>query len=182
MSPSAITGEGQILSLEKIGERLPLANNVDMTALGEAIHTFYAADNPGLDKKARQQLATDILNRWQVSAYLKPEHLLQSADALKAWINRTYPNATWKKEVPILHRQDNGTLVSGFIDLLLETPDQLIIIDHKAFPGNQAELKKRSEEYFGQLAAYENCLKETSAKPVVKILHYPVAGFVVRAD
>jgi ATP-dependent exoDNAse (exonuclease V) beta subunit len=182
LSPSSIPGDGQILSLEKIGHRLPLANNADMTALGEAIHTFYAADHPGLENKARLHLATDILNRWQVSAYLKPEHLLQSADALKTWANQQYPNAVWKKEVPILHRLDNGTLVSGFIDLLLETSNQLIIIDHKAFPGNQTELKKRSEEYFGQLAAYESCLKEISVKPVVKILHYPVAGFVVRAD
>ncbi len=150
-----------------------------MTALGEAIHTFYAADQPGLDNKARLQLATDILNRWQVSVYLKPVHLVQSADALETWIDQTYPNATWKKEVPILHRLNNGTLVSGFIDLFLETEEQLIIIDHKAFPGSQSELKKRSEEYFGQLAAYEKSLKEISSKPVLKILHYPIAGFII---
>lgn len=32
------------------------------------------------------------------------------------------------------------------------------------------------------LAAYENCLKEIKAKPVVKILHYPVAGWVVNIN
>ncbi len=179
LSPSSITGDGQILSLKKIGDRLPLNGTPDMTALGEAIHTFYAADNTDLDKKARLQMAKDILTRWQVAGSLKPEDLLKSADALKAWVDKTYPNATWKKEVPILHRLDNGILISGFIDLLLETPDQLIIIDHKAFPGNQAELKKRSEEYFGQLEAYEDCLKGITDNPLVKKLHYPVAGYLV---
>ena len=127
----------------------------------------------------RLQMAKDILTRWQVAGSLTPDDLVKSADALKTWVDKTHPNATWKKEVPILHRLDNGTLVSGFIDLLLETPDQLIIINHKAFPGNQSELKKRSEEYFGQLAAYEKSIKEISSKPVVKILHYPVAGYMM---
>ncbi|MEW6078388.1 MAG: UvrD-helicase domain-containing protein [Thermodesulfobacteriota bacterium] len=182
LSPSAIPGTGRIISLEKISDRLPLADQADMTALGEAIHTFYAADRLGLEKTARLTLAADILHRWQTAASLTPEHLLQSADALTAWVDRNYPNASWKKEMPILHRLDNGTLISGFIDLLLETPEQLVIIDHKAFPGSQDEVNKRSAEYFGQLAAYENCLKEISAKPVVKILHYPVSGWVVRVD
>ncbi|MFO8048592.1 MAG: PD-(D/E)XK nuclease family protein [Desulfosudaceae bacterium] len=179
-SPSELAGTGQIHSAEKIGPRLPLADHPDMTALGEALHTFFAADRPEFAPNYRLALAEDILHRWQVSASLKPEHLVQAADALAAWIDHHYPTAAWKRELPISHRQDNGTLVSGFIDLLLETDQELVIIDHKAFPGSQAEIKKRSEEYFGQLAAYADCLQEVSSKAVVKVLHYPVAGSLVK--
>ena len=179
LSPSHLPGPGRIGFTEKIGTRLPLADHTDMTALGEALHTFFAADRPDFDPNHRQALAADILARWQVAATLQPAHLLQAADALTAWINRQYPHAVWKRELPICHRLDNGTLVSGFIDLLVETADEQIIIDHKAFPGSQAEIKKRSEEYFGQLAAYAACLQEINAKPVMKILHYPVAGYLV---
>ncbi|MFW5989358.1 MAG: PD-(D/E)XK nuclease family protein, partial [Desulfosudaceae bacterium] len=178
LSPSHLPGPGRIHSTEKIGTRLPLTDHTDMTALGEALHTFLGADRPDFDNNHRQALAADILARWQVATTLQPAHLLQAADALAAWINRHYPQAVWKRELPICHRLDNGTLVSGFIDLLVETEQEQIIIDHKAFPGSQAEIKKRSEEYFGQLAAYAACLQEINAKPVVKILHYPVAGYV----
>ncbi|MFZ5572871.1 MAG: UvrD-helicase domain-containing protein [Thermodesulfobacteriota bacterium] len=178
IAPSAVTGEGRVVSLEKIGDRLLLSGDADMTAVGEAMHTFYAADRPGLDTKDRLRLATDILRRWQVAVCVKPEQLVQSAETLNAWVERKFPNADLKKEVPMLHKLDNGTIVSGFIDLLLEMPAQWIIIDHKAFPGSQAEIRERSAEYFGQLAAYENCLKAKNPKPVVKILHYPVSGFL----
>lgn len=179
LSPSAIVGEGQITYLEQIGPRLPLAAQVDINILGEALHTFFAADTPGLDQKDRLGLSTDILYRWQATAFLKPEYLVQSSDTLKTWVDRKYPDATWKKELPILHRLDNGTMVSGFIDLLLEIQEEMVIIDHKAFPGSQEEVRKKSEEYFGQLAVYENCLKEVSSKEVVKFLYYPVAGYIV---
>ena len=78
-----------------------------------------------------------------------------------------------------MHRLENESIVFGFIDLLIETPDELIIIDHKAYPGGNEELRRKSLDFYGQLEAYKNCLKEVGPLSVVSYLHYPVGGCIV---
>ena len=182
ISPSEMSGQGKVGKLEKIGERLPLSGKPDLNLLGEALHTFYAADRAAFDHKHRLNLAREILNRWQCSAWLQPDKIIQSADSLYAWIEKNYPQANWKREWPVMHRLEDKSQVFGFIDLLIETRDKLIIIDHKAYPGGQKELLQKSLDFTGQLEAYKNCLKEVSPLPVVSYLHYPVGGFVVGVD
>lgn len=182
ISPSGMSGRGKVGRLEIIGERLTLTGKPDLNALGEALHTFYAADRPAFDHNHRLNLAKEILDRWQCGAWLDPGQLAQSADSLYAWIENNYPRANWKRELPIIHRLPNKSQVFGFIDLLMETPNELIIIDHKAYPGSKEELRQKSLDFSGQLEAYKNCLKEVDSLPVVSYLHYPVGGFVVRVE
>jgi ATP-dependent helicase/nuclease subunit A len=45
-------------------------------------------------------------------------------------------------------------LRSGLIDLLLETANGFVIIDHKSFLGKTADWSAKALSYSGQLAAY----------------------------
>ena len=143
------------------------------------MHTFYAADRPEFDSQDRIKLAAEVINRWECSTWIIPEILVQSADTLITWAQGTYPQAIWKREVPIMHRLQSGTQVFGFIDLLLETDKEQVIIDHKAFPGSMEEAKDKTKEYMGQLGTYEQCLREVGGGEVVSYVHYPVVGCVV---
>jgi len=49
-----------------------------------------------------------------------------------------------------------GTVVSGFSDLLLEDGDRFTIIDHKTFAGNKKEAARKASEFSGQLKAYSD--------------------------
>ncbi|WP_291321284.1 UvrD-helicase domain-containing protein [Desulfonatronospira sp.] len=182
ISPSEMSGQGRVGSLKMIGDRLSLSGKPDLNLLGEALHTFYAADRPAFDHNHRLNLAREILDRWQCSTWLQPEQLIQSADSLYAWIEKNYPQAEWKRELPVMQRLENESVVFGFIDLLIETPDEMIIIDHKAYPGGHKELLQKSSDFTGQLKAYKNCLQEVGPLPVISYLHYPVGGCVVGVD
>lgn len=180
LSPSALSGEGSIESFERIGSRISITGQPDMTALGEALHTYFASDRPAYDPQTRLQLAADILRRWSVSTLLEPEQVLQSSENLQNWVNRQYPEAAWNREYPLQLRNSEGSVISGFIDLLLETPDHLVIIDHKAFPGSRQEAQEKSKEYFGQLGAYAQCIRALHSKPVMTYLHFPILGDMVK--
>jgi ATP-dependent exoDNAse (exonuclease V) beta subunit len=182
LSPSQMPGQGSVSSPERIGPRLSLSGEPDINVLGEAMHAFYAADRPEFDPQYRLNLAAEVINRWACSAWIRPESLVQSADTLSTWAQGTYPQAIWKREVPIMHRLQNGTQVFGFIDLLLETDKEQVIIDHKAFPGSMEEARKKTQEYVEQLAAYEQCLREVGSGAVVSYVHYPVVGCVVGVE
>jgi len=185
-SPSNLTGQVDTtadkrpaVSMEKIGDRIQLGTPPDMTLLGEAIHTFFAADRSGFDPTHRLTLAKDILTRWQVPKSLDPKSLVTAADTLKLWLDHQYPDADWQREMPVFHRLDNGTLISGFIDLLLETKEAWVVVDHKAFPGNRDEMMKKAVEYSGQLDAYAQALEKIRLKPVVRVVHFVVSGWLI---
>jgi len=179
LAPSDMTGQGQVLHLEQIGSRLSLSGDPDLNALGEAMHTFFAADRLEYEQQIRLKLATDTLTRWECGAYLAPVQMVGSADSLYDWIQNKYPHATWKRELPVMNRQENGTQVFGFIDLLLETQHELVIVDHKVYPGGKQEMHDKSQEFMGQLAAYKQGLKALDpSKSIACYLHYPVVGCV----
>ena len=64
-----------------------------------------------------------------------------------------------------------------FVDLLLETRDGWIIVDHKATPRPRNECKEIAEGYSGQLAMYKSAVEAVSGRPVVGTwIHMPVGG------
>ena len=164
ISASAIQKTGQVSETIDIGDRLHLTGKPDMQMLGDAIHTFFAADDHSMNKADRLTKATDIISRWQVADCITAEYLIMASDRLRDWINNNWPDAKWYYEFPLALRQENGTIVTGFIDLLLETKDSFIIIDHKSFPGNQEESKKKAASFAGQLGAYAEAVSTATCK------------------
>jgi ATP-dependent helicase/nuclease subunit A len=85
-------------------------------------------------------------------------------------------------EQPILHRREDGRLVRGFIDVLLETEAGLIVIDHKSSPQPRQDWPLEAVDYAGQLALCAAAL-EATGHPVAECwLHFPVTGGAVRIE
>jgi ATP-dependent helicase/nuclease subunit A len=72
------------------------------------------------------------------------------------------------REVPVAAAVD-GTTIEGFIDLLVETPDGLVVVDYKtdAAPGG-TELDALMAKYRVQGAAYALALERVLGAPVVR--------------
>ena len=118
-------------------------------------------------------------------AALQPEALLAMADALYAFAGQRWPGAIWHREVPVRVRMGAGgdaRRVNGTIDLLLETPEAYVVIDHKTFGDpREAALRAEAEKYLGQLAAYGEAIAAMSGKRVGECwLHLGVVGAWVR--
>jgi len=71
--------------------------------------------------------------------------------------------------------------MQGWIDLLVETADGYVIIDHKSYPGTDNE--ERVKEYAPQLRAYKEAVEKATGKPVIELLlHLPVSGLILEID
>ena len=82
-----------------------------------------------------------------------------------------------------------GCITTGIADLVLETNDGLILIDHKTFPGHfetmalSCDHEHYAGRYLNQLRQYKLMLeKATGNKVVSTLLHYVVQGKIVEVS
>jgi len=104
-------------------------------------------------------------------------------ESLRRWAEARAPGATWHREWPLHSTQPDGTVLRGIADLVLETPEGLLLIDHKSFPGAVAEALERAAGHAGQLAAYARALKAATGHAVLGcFIHLPLSGMLVPVE
>ncbi len=200
--PSAIEEQGQSTKLHSFDQRPKLRYDLDrMDAFGTAVHNFLAADLPGLTDAERLALAKRQLEAQgvtgapspkdplefsgepqrggEVTGAPSPKDLLEFSDHLRAFVARSWPGATWHREWPVAVRRPDGTLIAGTADLVLETADGFVVIDHKTFAGDESKAEERAAGYAGQLRAYADAIRTATGRPVLATaIHFPVLGLV----
>jgi ATP-dependent exoDNAse (exonuclease V) beta subunit len=187
VNPSAepLEVSARVKGVAPLGARGEVRGSQDFAAVGDAIHGFLAADVSG-DEAARRDLAQRMLDAHGVSVALAPETLLAAGDALRAWADARWPGATWHREWPLRARLDGAParLLVGEADLVLETADGFVVVDHKSFPGSAAERDRRLvEEYAPQLAWYARVLERALRKPLRgAFVHLPLRGEMAEVE
>lgn len=186
ITPSSAEGGGGA-SIGAI-ERLPSAilvdgKGYDYDVLGNAVHAFLAADVEGLASEERLARAKRLLTAAGLAAHVRAESLVRAGDELRAWVEKRWPGAVWRREVPVdarLVNEGREQRVPGIIDLLLETKDGYVVIDHKTFPApNEAAWRKKCEEFAPQLKAYADVLASAGKRVIACWVHLPVGGGLV---
>jgi ATP-dependent exoDNAse (exonuclease V) beta subunit len=161
-----------------LGPRLPLAGVVDARALGEAVHSFLAADPIDGPESARLAMAEELLRGWSVSA-LSPRDLVVAADRLWAYFRERWADGTLRREWPVAGARGRQRM-AGRLDVVLETEAGLVIIDHKSFPGAPVEWPELASRHGPQLAAYADLCEAATGRPVCgTVLHLPVGGVLL---
>lgn len=175
--PSETGAEGvyRVADVVDLGPRVPITGNPDMTALGEAVHAIFASDRPSKSAEERVTKAQDILDRWRVSEVVASD-LITAVDQFLAHLAATYPGATIRKEVPVFARVGEQ-IVSGRIDVLVESDDWFAIFDHKSFPGNRAKREAAAIEYTPQLKLYADSVQIALKRECRGLfIHMPISG------
>jgi ATP-dependent helicase/nuclease subunit A len=167
------------------GPRLPLGNGsrLDWNVVGNAVHAFLAADLPELTPAERLVRATRLLSTADLLAVLAPETLLVAGDNLRTWIDSRWPTATWQREVPIaavVTARAGNRRLTGTIDLLLELPEGVVIIDHKSYPGGRDTWQAKAAEFAPQFAAYAEALRLAGKRVLEQWVSFAIAGGAVR--
>ena len=180
-SPSAVVAEGRVVETVRLGGVLEAGEGVGSAEFGSAVHAFLAADREGFDEPRRFQLAADILQRWGLED-TPPVSLLEMSDRLRGWVRQRWSATVMHREVPMAMEQTAGTLLSGIADLLVETPQGWVVIDHKTRVGAVAELEAYACGVVGQLSAYAEILTALGRPVVAWVVHFPLAGCVVLVD
>ncbi|MBW2736456.1 MAG: UvrD-helicase domain-containing protein [Deltaproteobacteria bacterium] len=184
IQPSSVVAtngrEATLGEVQRIGVHLAVRGKPEMSALGQALHGFLAADRGDLSAGERQAMALGLLARWGVTDCLDEEEVIVASDHLHAWVEERWPGATWRCEWPILQRNRAGSLVQGIADLVLELAEGLVIIDHKSFPGSLGDAITRAPDYGPQLQSYARALQAATGKPVLSCyLHFPLVAACV---
>ena len=165
-----------------LGARLPFTGSTDMNLVGEALHRFLAADDPSWASEKRVALATRLLDAWGVTGF-DPRDVVTMGTRFRGFVATGWPGATLRREVPITHRLGNRTL-SGRIDAMVETPNHIVVIDHKSFPGNRTQWIEQARKHGRQLHLYAGALKAATSedKRISLALHLPIGGEILMIE
>ena len=86
----------------------------------------------------------------------------------ETWIRNRFEPSSIARELPFSTTRSDGAVVSGIIDLLVETADGYWIIDHKSDVVDDAQTAFAS--YWPQLAAYANAVSNVDGgQPVLGV-------------
>jgi hypothetical protein len=73
--------------------------------------------------------------------------------------------------------------IRGRIDLLIESGNGFVILDHKIYPGRPDTWEKRVIGYGPQLNLYAQLCTAATGKPIKGLfVHLPVAGAMLRIE
>ena len=120
-------GGGAGLVVERYGDGLEV--DIDMTGagLGTFMHRCFEVLGPKPDLKERIPRITGV--------EIEPDELEDIAIAVgrfESWLVDHLDCSSVLREWPILALDEQGTIVSGTTDLIVETPEGLWVIDHKS--------------------------------------------------
>ncbi|GAB6061185.1 UvrD-helicase domain-containing protein [Desulfonatronum parangueonense] len=185
-SPSAAApaDENQALvhAPERFGPRIPVAGEPDVNAMGEAVHGFLAQDNPVQDAETRGAKAGEICKRWNVVG-IAPEDIVAASDRLIAHLTSRFGQGEALREHPMHLKVQSGSgnqTASGWIDLVWQTPDGYVIVDHKTYLGKLDTVRQHCTAFVPQLNVYADCLqKALGENPLALLVHLPMIGIMV---
>jgi ATP-dependent exoDNAse (exonuclease V) beta subunit len=197
VSPSRLQHENdedgsmvKVTVLDYKGEQLSVGRDEELSydETGSILHAAFAAWNSESPEQIRQAVLTQVLTNFHAEKMITPSSLEAQFCDFWNYIQKTYKPIRFWKEIPLQSvAENNGELMSGFADLVLDTPQGLILIDHKTFPGSfeKQVMDPASAFYAGkyaaQLKAYAKLVSNTFGKPVTEMLiHYVVHGKLVR--
>lgn len=183
-TPSQVAArEAGIVEQQQLGERLAVNGNPDWGALGSAIHACLALSFCSAEVALALPEVERVLLQFGVSGHIRPDALLTQLQAFRQWLNARWPGHRPMAEVPVYANMPNRQQLNGRIDLLLETVDGYVLIDHKSSPLSSDQWPQLAERYAGQLDAYAEAVAQATGKPVLeRWLYLPVAAGVIKVE
>ena len=176
VSPSSIAplATARIGEIIELGERLEITGKYDPATLGSALHAVIATTILGQNATHRVLRDHDMHNTISVEA------ADESAKRLIDRLDEQFTPLHYYTEFPLYYTTDDGQVVSGWIDLLVETPEGFVLIDHKASPRARSDWEEIALGYSGQLEAYAEGINRAMDKPVIaRYIHFAVTGGLV---
>jgi ATP-dependent exoDNAse (exonuclease V) beta subunit len=161
---STVAGIGGRGEVEELGPPLLIQAPVDWASLGTAVHAFLAVDGPALERDERLELAAGALERWSVQSAIHAGALVGASDALRAWCERRWPTAKLHREWPVRLRQDDGTELIGYADMVVIGGESFVLIDHKCLSGTREEVLDAARGFAGQTWAYAEAIAAATGK------------------
>ncbi|MBP6518379.1 UvrD-helicase domain-containing protein [Shewanella sp.] len=179
-STSAATN-AVVLESEQFGVRLATGKDAERGRFGDVIHACFAAHLADRAKPLCLDELAAILVRTHQSHMISAPDLYPQMESARQWLLRRWPDGQARIELPMAHAAENGTMVAGRADLVIETTAGFILIDYKSTSVASIQHAKLVQDHGGQLATYANILSKVTGKPVIESwLMLPMTGIALR--
>ena len=171
----------------EVGEIVDLGVRVkihgeDMTVIGSGLHAVLAAELVNPDQPDAKERAQAVLEGYGADAYVSAEEALACARRFRAHVEERFRPSRVLAECPLVYPGEGGRVVTGWMDVLLETPEGWVIVDHKSSPRPRGEWVEEARAYSGQLRAYARAL-DAAGWPVAGCwIHFAVGGGMVQVS
>ena len=162
----------------ELGPRIAVHSD-DMGKIGIALHAAIAAEFVNPDRDDAVKRAASLIRNWAGEGAMAPADAVECARRLRKHLNARFDTHHMLVEYPVEFVQDNGQVLLGRIDLLLETEMGWLVIDHKSSPRPRSEWTDEALEYSGQLAAYAGALLGAGLECAGCWVHFAVGGGLV---
>ena len=162
----------------EVGPRIAIHGD-DMRSIGTALHAAIAAEFVNPDRDDAVNCAASLIRNVAGEEAIAPADAVDCARRLRAVLKTRFDPHCTLVEHPVELVQNNGQVLHGWIDLLLETENGWIVIDHKSSPRPRSEWAEEALEYSGQLAAYTSALRRSGLECAGCWVHFPVGGGLV---
>jgi len=181
-APSSAQSDGfTVAQVEDVGTRIQVRPDTDFAALGSAVHACIAMANADPTASMTEADVQQILERWGVGGTVDPAAVVRQVQAFAIWWRAKWPQAIASAEIPIEGKREDGTIVRGQIDMLLNLQKGRVLVDHKADPRAVGDGERLALEHGAQLEAYEQAVRIATGDPVIESwLYLPVAAKAVR--
>jgi ATP-dependent exoDNAse (exonuclease V) beta subunit len=176
LSPSSFPAieTAHIGEIIELGERLEITGDYDTTAMGSALHAVIAAAVMGQQATAR--ILRDHGMENTISVAMADECSRRLLNAIK----ERFKPINLHAEYPVHYTNEWGQVISGWIDLLVETAEGFVLIDHKASPRARSDWEEIALGYSGQLGAYAKGVVNVTGRPVAsRWIHFGVTGGLI---
>jgi ATP-dependent exoDNAse (exonuclease V) beta subunit len=183
-NPSQAESPGmQILETAPIGQRLVVSGTDDWTTVGHAVHAAMALAFTDISRAVTVEEIESILAGYQLSAHVSASALADQIRAATHWVRSRWPSASSMPEWPIEAILENGQVLNGRIDLLLDLGDHWILLDHKSNPEKSSTWPELANTHGGQMLSYRHAIEAATGKPVRELwLVLPISAGAIRIE
>jgi len=167
VSPSTLKGDTEVELSGVIQEKIAPAFDLDLEVSGAVRgDLLHRALEVLAGESARAALVTEATSYPFTTDQIAA--ITETMNGFEAWMKNTQGASDIGREVPLLALNENGSVVSGAIDVLARTGEGYWIIDYKS--DATADYEARFRMYLPQLLAYAEALRQTgAAQPVCGI-------------
>ncbi|MCB9039780.1 MAG: hypothetical protein H6557_24440 [Lewinellaceae bacterium] len=159
---------------------LKLEEGIDLYAAAKGIKAFLAADHSEYPVQERLLLSEGMIGRFEMGD-TAPRALALLGDAWAGFLGRQFDIGRAYRKYPIRYFH-HGRLFANVIDLLLETPKGMVVIQHSGFAGGELpKMKQRALQNLGSWCYLSGCaVREIFGREEVRtFVHFVMSGTLV---
>lgn len=178
LEDGANTEVGEIIELSK---RTVINGKPPLDQLGQALHDFIAADDgDSMTPAERVAVLQGILGRYKLNDIVEVGAIIRQCDALYAFLKDRFGATRIFREWPVIQRLGKQTL-NGTVDMIADTPEGWVVVDHKIFPGGKESWKEEAASHAAQLNAYAGAIAVATGRNVIAtFIHFLIGGGIVQ--